>query len=151
MYLFVFFWTPALQDATDATKLSRGGSLDSTSLPYGLIFSNFMAAMMAGSLLFNYLMRVEFVTQVMLLRYVFLAAGASFLLALVFADSEGVVYAAFCVFEACVGMYYPCMAYLKGVIIEDGKRAATYAVMRIPLNVFVVGALAVKSEGAAGA
>lgn len=40
-----------------------------------------------------------------------------------------------------MGMYYPCMGYLKGTVVEDGQRAATYALMRIPLNVSVVGAL----------
>lgn len=42
--------------------------------------------------------------------------------------------------EVCIGTYYPCMGSLKGAIVEDGKRAIAYALVRLPLNVFCGGA-----------
>jgi hypothetical protein len=44
-------------------------------------------------------------------------------------------------------MYFPSIGYLKGKHIEDGIRARVYGVLRIPLNVFVVAALALVQEG----
>ena len=52
-------------------------------------------------------------------------------------------------FEACVGMYWPSVGYLKGRIIDDGIRARVYGMLRIPLNVFVVVALSLIKEGLA--
>ena len=43
MYLFVFFWSPALRSVQTTT----GG------LPYGIIFASFMASILAASLAFN--------------------------------------------------------------------------------------------------
>ena len=44
-------------------------------------------------------------------------------------------------------MYFPSVGYLKGRIVDDGVRATVYGVLRIPLNVFVVVALALTKEG----
>lgn len=137
MYLFVFFWTPSLQDARTSVSSSSTESV----LPYGLIFSCFMASMMLGSLIFNYMMNSKRLSQAQLLVYTFIVSALTFLTNLYFSSDEWVVFWMWCVFEVCVGIYYPCMGSLKGTIVEDGKRAATYALMRLPLNVFVVGAL----------
>jgi MFS transporter, MFS domain-containing protein family, molybdate-anion transporter len=109
MYLFVFFWTPALKAAA-AAQSPRG----SPELPLGMIFATFMASVMLGSLLFK---------------------------------SETMTFWSFCVFEMCVGMYWPSVGYLKGRIVEDGIRARVYGMLRIPLNVFVVVALGLVKEG----
>ncbi|KAF8348505.1 hypothetical protein F5887DRAFT_588509 [Amanita rubescens] len=45
---------------------------------------------------------------------------------------------AFCVFEACVGMYYPVQGMLRSVLIPDEHRATISSLFRIPLNIFVV-------------
>lgn len=137
MYLFVFFWTPSLQSAAAAVAPVGTKYI----LPYGLIFASFMSSMMLGSLLFNYITNAKLLPQAHLLVYVFLVAGLSFTMNVYFAENECVVFWMWCLLEGCVGMYFPCMGYLKGTIIEDGKRAATYALMRIPLNLLVVGAL----------
>ncbi len=136
MYLFVFFWTPALK----SVKSSSG------ELPYGIIFASFMAAMMASSLAFGT------VTEKRLLRYTSLlltimgtATVCFFLLAQ--PKSEQLTFWIFCVFEATVGMYWPCMGYLKGRLIDDGIRAQVYSILRIPLNLFVVLSLLVTGDG----
>ncbi|KAH0614891.1 uncharacterized protein H6S33_000527 [Morchella sextelata] len=131
MYIFVFLWSPSLQAVN---------SSDDT-LPYGIIFANFMASMMLGSYLFN-LVAGKVIRHSRLLVWVFAAAAVALYTA-VYAQNEYAVFYGFCVFEACVGMYFPAMGVLKGRIIEDGHRAAVYGVLRIPLNVVVVAALGV--------
>lgn len=65
----------------------------------------------------------------------------------IFVKSEVATLWCFCAYEMCVGVYYPCMGYQKGKVIDDGVRAQVYGVLRIPLNVFVVAALALTKEG----
>jgi len=66
------------------------------------------------------------------------AVSALALAASVSSPSEYVRFGAFCVFEACVGMYYPVQGMLRGTLISDGHRATLSALFRVPLNVFVV-------------
>ncbi|KAK8031052.1 major facilitator superfamily transporter [Apiospora arundinis] len=127
MYLFVFCWVPALQ----AVQKTEG------ELPYGLIFSSYMACVMAASLTFNLVM------QRRLLKYSRLLVGLLVMANFVFVKlcgprDESVTFWCFCLFEACVGFYWPCIGYLKGRMIDDGNRSRVYSMMRIPLNIFVV-------------
>ncbi|KAK8065973.1 major facilitator superfamily transporter [Apiospora hydei] len=135
MYLFVFCWVPALQ----AVKKTEG------ELPYGLIFSSYMASVMAASLTFNLIM------QRRLLKYSRLLVGLLVMANFVFVKlcgprDESVTFWLFCVFEACVGFYWPCIGYLKGRMIDDGNRSKVYSMMRIPLNIFVVVSLVMTRE-----
>ena len=65
----------------------------------------------------------------------------------IFVHSEALTLWCFCLYELCVGVYYPCIGYQKGKVIDDGVRAQIYGVLRIPLNVFVVANLALTTEG----
>lgn len=127
MYIFVFLWTPSLQAVAPQS---------STPLPYGIIFANFMASMMLGSYLFNELAGTM-VSHSRLIIWGF-AVGAGALFATVYAKNEYITFYGFCIFEACVGIYFPAMGTLKGMIVEDGQRASVYGILRIPLNVVVV-------------
>ncbi|KAK0742336.1 hypothetical protein B0T21DRAFT_409157 [Apiosordaria backusii] len=134
MYLFVFFWAPALQSS------SRAG----TSLPYGVIFAAFMASTLASSLLFARITsKLSFSS--LLLALLGVSSGCFFLVASLSSrnGSSQLTFWIFCLFEACVGVYFPTMGYLKGKLIEDGVRSQVYGFLRIPLNVFVVVALLV--------
>lgn len=142
MYLFVFFWTPALKEAAESSAAS---------LPYGIIFASFMAAAMAATLAFNVV-----TAQLRLLRCVTLLLGLLGAAEVVFyllssssatALSEQSVFWLFCLFEACVGTYWPCMGFLKGQLVPDGARAQVYSLLRVPLNVFVVAALLLTRDG----
>ncbi|KAF9009908.1 hypothetical protein BDQ17DRAFT_1387989 [Cyathus striatus] len=44
----------------------------------------------------------------------------------------------FCLFEACVGMYYPVQGMLRGTLVSNEHRATVSSIFRVPLNVFVV-------------
>ncbi|KAK4195207.1 putative major facilitator superfamily transporter [Triangularia verruculosa] len=129
MYLFVFFWAPALQ------SLSSAG----TALPYGVIFAAFMASTLASSLIFSRITsRLSFSSLLLALLGV---SSACFFLASSTTASSQFTFWVFCLFEACVGMYFPTMGYLKGKLIGDEVRSQVYGFLRIPLNVFVVVAL----------
>lgn len=136
MYLFVFFWSPALNAARDADATAGGG------LPYGVIFASFMATTLAASLAFNLVMERKLVRYSVLMIGILAAADLCFAALSTSSSgrsrSEQATFWLFCAFEACVGVYWPCMGYLKGRLIEDGARARVYSVLRVPLNLFVV-------------
>lgn len=139
MYVMVFYWSEALISAHSA----NGGDL-----PFGLIFANFMAAMSLGSLCFSRWTQdgnsVQRSSQAIQLA---LASAASSLLLVVLVHHELVRFWALSLFEFCLGLYFPSMAYLKGNIIGDEHRGRIYGFIRIPLNIFVVASLASVKEG----
>lgn len=140
MYLFVFFWTPALQ----AAQVQDGSA---PNLPLGMIFACFMGSVMLGSLGFNLLVsQYQLISHARLLIIVFAVASSSLLVTVV-VKAEALTFWSFCVFEACVGMYWPSVGYLKGRVVDDSIRARVYGMLRIPLNVFVVVALSLIREG----
>lgn len=166
MYLFVFFWTPALQAAQSQSY--RGTA--PPPLPFGIIFACFMAAMTAASLAFNLVMdsgepatagqrRRPRYAHLLLgilgasaaaFHRMSLAGGSSASSSSSYSAEQGVFWI-FALFEACVGLYWPCVGVLRGRLVPDGVRAQVYGLLRIPLNVFVVVALLLtrEKEGAA--
>lgn len=140
MYLFVFFWSAALQSAH-----ARTGS--SAALPFGLIFSSFMCAMMAGSALFSLAVptHTPYSASRMLLVAV-LVTSCCLLGAVVFED-EKVLFWHLCMIELCIGAYLPSMSYLKSDVVEDRVRGRVYSLLRLPLNLFVVVAHTLDQEG----
>ncbi|EME43427.1 hypothetical protein DOTSEDRAFT_174270 [Dothistroma septosporum NZE10] len=139
MYLFVFFWSPALKSARAANSIT-------TPPPFGLIFSSFMSAMMMGSMVFSAVnIRNDRDTAKLLMTVLALAAIS--LLLPVMMTAETVAFWSFALFEGCVGIYFPTMARLKSEVVEDKVRGRVYGLMRLPLNCFVVVALGVTKEG----
>lgn len=128
MYLFVFNWVPALQEAA-----SPG-----TVLPLGYIFSAFMVSMMIGSLLYTSLVSLfargehepldapasdaPLTLHAKLSSLVCAVSAVAFAVSVESTD-ERVRFWAFCTFEACVGMYYPIQGMLRGTLISNEHRA----------------------------
>ena len=140
MYLWIFFWSAAL---TNARSHAQGGD----DVPFGLIFSCFMCAMMLGSQLFNFVKPSHDLSSASsVLMTATTTTSCCFLLAIVLRREE-LMFWAFCMLEACVGAYFPSMAYLKGQIVEDGVRGKVYGMLRLPLNIFVVVAHSLAEEG----
>ena len=140
MYLFVFFWSAAL-------KSGRLASDSPEDLPYGLIFSSFMCAMMAGSALFTHLNTAQATHgPVSMLLAVILLASACQGLAANLRD-ERLLFWTFCLLECCIGVYFPAMACLKSKLVEDTSRGRVYSILRLPLNIFVVVAHSLDAEG----
>lgn len=52
----------------------------------------------------------------------------------------------FFIFEACVGMYWPCMGSMRAKYVPEESRATIMNIFRIPLNIIVVLALLKVSE-----
>ncbi|EPS98353.1 hypothetical protein FOMPIDRAFT_1042543 [Fomitopsis schrenkii] len=143
MYLFVFNWVPALQEAA-----SPG-----TVLPLGYIFSAFMVSMMIGSLLYTSLVSLfargehepldapasdaPLTLHAKLSSLVCAVSAVAFAVSVESTD-ERVRFWAFCTFEACVGMYYPIQGMLRGTLISNEHRATLSSLFRVPLNIFVV-------------
>lgn len=126
MYLFVFLWVPSLQEATISTD----------ALPLGYIFSCFMVSMMLGSLLYTTVISYSQKSPVVeaqareellmvnakLSSLVCATSSVCFALAVTL-QSEHTRFWAFCVFETCVGMYYPVQGMLRGTLISNEHRA----------------------------
>ena len=143
MYLWVFFKFPALRLAH---QLDGKGS----DLPFGMIFAALMCAMMLGSIFFTWYSaqlagRWVFPAST-LLSLSLMVAACSFLVPVLIRDEE-IVFWCFCIFEMCVGIYYPTMSNLKEKFVNDSVRAKSYGALRVPLNVFVVVGLGLTKDG----
>jgi hypothetical protein len=122
MYLFVFLWVPSLQE------FSLMGLL-----PLGYIFSSFMLSMMLGSILYTFLSASS--TESSLLTHAKLSSAVCAVSALALAiavsqPTERARFYAFCLFEACVGMYYPVQGMLRGALISNENRATLSSLFR---------------------
>jgi len=108
-----------------------------------------MSSMMLGSMLFAF-MTPSSKDSVSLPAYflkLLLATASSCLLLTVIFRREAATFWSFCLFELCVGVYFPSMGLLKGQIVGDADRGKVYGLLRFPLNVFVVMSLGLTREG----
>ncbi|KAK5991037.1 Molybdate-anion transporter-like protein [Cladobotryum mycophilum] len=140
MYLFVFFWSAALKSAR-----TKSGSQEE--LPFGIVFSSFMCTMMMGSTILSVCNKSSSTGNAKtVLLMVFSLTVGSLATATLF-DREHVMFYAFCVIEACVGAYFPSMAFIKSEVVGDSVRGGIYSLLRLPLNCFVVVVHAFDKEG----
>lgn len=163
MYLFVFFWAPALQSARAAASPGVSNAAAAADLPFGIIFACFMAAMTAASLAFGlvaakagdhfrpaHLLVVVMATATFSFWRMSLPAAAASAARSALSPEQSSFWL-FCLFEACVGLYWPCVGLLRGQVVPDAVRARVYAWLRVPLNVFVVVSLLLtRNTGSAG-
>ncbi len=157
MYIFVFYWSAAMKSAHTYSNPTQANPDDAAHIPFGVIFATFMAAMMLGSLAFSHASASSSKTMSgigKLLHFspstlltIAIAGASTSLLLTVLIKNESVTFWCFCLFEACIGIYFPSMGAQKGRIVDDGVRAKIYGILRIPLNVFVVVALTTTVEG----
>ncbi|RMY90831.1 hypothetical protein D0861_03418 [Hortaea werneckii] len=153
MYLFVFFWSPALKAARASSASARGVSLENAGenvpgLPFGLIFASFMSAMMLGSMTTSAMnLTSNLKTSSRLTLHTVALATIALVTPVLAKSSETGVFWAFALFEICVGMYFPAMSKLKSEVVEEKVRGKVYGMMRVPLNLFVVLALGSTKEG----
>jgi MFS transporter, MFS domain-containing protein family, molybdate-anion transporter len=139
MYLFVFFWAPTIIAAHTSTDTE-------SSLPFGIIFSCFMCAVMLGSSMFGAI-KPDNARDAGHLMLSILALASYGLLIPVLQQSETATFWSFALFEMCVGLYFPSMSRLKSELVDDAVRAKVYGVMRLPLNVFIAVALGITQDG----
>ncbi|GAB5361682.1 hypothetical protein AAMO2058_000733500 [Amorphochlora amoebiformis] len=114
MYIFVLQWPPALQSAIQG------------SVPFGKVFSCFMASCLIGTSLFASVgrrgVKVESSTIAMLGAATVAMAGsvAGFLSP---TNKLANLITAFFLFEVCVGMYFPSIGTLRSKYIPDSHRS----------------------------
>nr|XP_043612181.1 molybdate-anion transporter-like [Erigeron canadensis] len=138
MYTFVFLWTPAL-------------SPNGEDIPHGFIFSIFMLSSMLGSSLASRLLARSSIKVESYMQVVFVISSASLLLPVITsflvapsAEKGGSIKFAgciqligFCVFEACVGLFWPSIMKMRSQYIPEESRSTIMNFFRIPLNIFV--------------
>eukprot|EP00049_Salpingoeca_infusionum_P006105 m.101465 g.101465 ORF g.101465 m.101465 type:complete len:454 (-) comp13199_c0_seq3:522-1883(-) len=95
MYVFVFLWTPSL----DPPHIK-------THPPLGIIFGQFMLAIMIGSFLFRYLAQTRRVPVLTILGPAFLVACVCFTVAAA-TKNRFILLLLFIVFEGCCGIFFP--------------------------------------------
>lgn len=129
MFIFVFMWTPALTEE-GAPKPE-----------YGHIFASFMVMAMLGSQIFSLesdRRTIESIGRNTLL----LAVGCHAMP--IFTNDVTMRFISFLAFEMSVGLYFPMMGTLKGIIVPEESRSAIYNLYRVPLNILVVLSLVAK-------
>eukprot|EP00268_Persea_americana_P011146 TRINITY_DN1466_c0_g1_i6.p1 TRINITY_DN1466_c0_g1~~TRINITY_DN1466_c0_g1_i6.p1 ORF type:complete len:462 (+),score=66.34 TRINITY_DN1466_c0_g1_i6:462-1847(+) len=137
MYTFVFLWTPAL-------------SPNDEDIPHGFIFATFMLSSMLGSSIASRLMaRASKVESYMQIVFVIasitlmLPIITNFLVAPSNVKGGGIKFGScilllgFCIFEACVGIFWPSIMKMRSQYIPEEARSTIMNFFRIPLNIFV--------------
>ncbi|KAI5080064.1 hypothetical protein GOP47_0005543 [Adiantum capillus-veneris] len=138
MYTFVFLWTPAL-------------SPNDEEIPHGFIFATFMLSSMIGSSLASRLLARSSLRVEIYMQLVFLVSAATLLSPVVISiltTSSGekggsmtmpgrVQLFAFCIFEVCVGVFWPSIMKLRSQYVPEESRSTILNFFRIPVNIFV--------------
>ena len=131
MYIFVFMWTPVLMPSEP---------------PLGMVFANFMVAIMIGSSLYTLLLSKGFRPEDTLKIILVILASSMTICCLTAGPDRGmldmtILYVAFLMLEVAFGMYFPAMSFLKSQIIPEGHRANVMNWFRVPMNVITCSAL----------
>ncbi|THU73597.1 hypothetical protein C4D60_Mb04t24530 [Musa balbisiana] len=137
MYTVVFLWTPAL-------------SPNDEDIPHGFIFATFMLSSMLGSSIASRLMTHATLKVESYMQIVFAISGFTMLLPIVSyflvapsAQGDSISFGGciqllgFCVFEACVGIFWPSIMKMRSQYIPEEARSTIMNFFRIPLNIFV--------------
>ncbi|KAK8559491.1 hypothetical protein V6N13_026912 [Hibiscus sabdariffa] len=142
MYTFVFLWTPAL-------------SPNDEDIPHGFIFATFMLSSMLGSSVASRLLAHQCPRPESYMQTVFMISSVSLLLPVVtnflvapsnvkggsISYSGCIQLIGFCIFEACVGIFWPSIMKMRSQYIPEEARSTIMNFFRIPLNIFVCVAL----------
>jgi MFS transporter, MFS domain-containing protein family, molybdate-anion transporter len=122
MYIFVFMWTPALE---------QGGNV----IPHGLVFACFMVCLMIGSKLYEIITQVRSEEQIM--RWIFVISSMALAMPILTSDHT-MIFCGFIVFEICCGIYFPSVGTMRSRYIPEEVRSTVMNVFRMGLNIIVV-------------
>ena len=150
MYIFVLQWPPAMAAAVGHAFPSAAAAV-----PYGTIFSCFMACCLLGSTAFGQLSEARVSTEKSALAMLGVATAAMSLASWAVnavTPSLAVLTVAFFAFECTVGMYFPSIGTLRSRYVPDSHRSVIMNLFGIPLNVLVVTVfLSINKLGVGGA
>lgn len=116
-------------------------------LPLPYVFSCIMAWALIGSLSFNLIMVRRKLRFSRLLTLILVGANFVFY-RMAKAKSERNTFWVMCFYGLLLGMYFPCMATIKGRLLEEGIRSTALSFMRAPAYLFAV-AMMLQSQSAA--
>lgn len=131
MYVFVLEWTPAL-----TVQGSKKNDASNPPIPHGYIFAAYMVAVMIGSNLFKFLIKIKSPEDFM--RHVLFVSAVCLAVPVFFAGNQLLIFSAFIIFEVCVGIFWPAMGTLRGRIVPETARSTIMNFFRMPLNAIVV-------------
>eukprot|EP01040_Poterioochromonas_malhamensis_P008711 gene8711-9430_t len=160
MYIFVLQWPPAIKSAIQSMSTQFQQTASLSGIPFGNIFSCFMASCLLGSTFFttiqkqkkpttnNSSLTIEKTSLFMLLLSA-LSMGITTIWGL---NHFITLIVSFLLFEMCVGLYFPLIGTLRSKYIPDSHRSVIMNLFGIPLNLIVVSVfLSIKSLGMKGA
>mmetsp|Transcript_35480 Transcript_35480/g.76610 ORF Transcript_35480/g.76610 Transcript_35480/m.76610 type:complete len:609 (+) Transcript_35480:29-1855(+) len=152
MYIFVSQWPPAVSRAV-ARKFG-----ENVLVPYGTVFSCFMACCMLGSTLLNVNVTASLHTDSRLEKRAMKMFAMSALSiactmrASAMDDGLYVLVLGMFSYEACVGMYFPMMGTMRSRYLPTSHRSVIMSIYGVPLSVLVVSVfLYIGRLGATGA
>lgn len=142
MFIFVSFWTPFLQ--------SRLGN--ASSLRHGVVFSLFMLFKMCGSYLFSLLKGRTLQGNIAsrLIVIVFVSAAMFLFIPSMVVSSYEWSLTSYCLYEICIGMYWPLIASLRSQILTKSLVHKFISLFRIPLNGIVISSIYLVSDASRG-
>jgi MFS family permease len=135
MYTFVFLWTPAL-------------SPNGEHLPHGMIFSCFMASSMVGSAIAGRILGSSKYKPEKYMQVVFAVSAAALFVPVLYhrtrneetdslnKDAPGITFdgivqlCAFCLFEVCVGVFWPSMMSMRAQYVPEEMRSTIINLFR---------------------
>lgn len=151
MYIFVLQWCPAIKNAITSSPLWGANA----AVPFGKIFSCFMANCLLGTTLYGAVQSKGVRTEKSAAAMMAVAAAAMGLATHTVSTGTknlNALIAAFFAFEACVGMYFPSIGTLRSKYLPDSHRSVIMNIFGIPLNLIVVSVfLSIKYLGVVGA
>merc|ERR1711971_386700 len=138
MYIFVVVWPPAI---SNNVRLVFGPT---AVIPFGTVFSCFMACAFWGSIVCGKLGNDFSIDVKSTMAGILFTSTLSFTSAVHAIRSRNLfgIIAAFFAFETCVGMYFPSVAKLRSTVIPESHRPTIMTLYTVPLNVLVVGVIA---------
>eukprot|EP00794_Sanderia_malayensis_P016715 gene16715-18409_t len=119
MYIFVFLWTPVLEPANP---------------PVGIVFSSFMACIMFGGKIYEYLNMREVKASVMVTVAVYGNMLAYIAAALISADHPRKTFLVFLIMEILCGVYFPAVGKLRYYTLPEAHHSGILNWFRLPLN-----------------
>lgn len=155
MYIFVFAYTPCLQIAINDNNNNHENNKDNSislmsiilnsitkekntnEVPFGLVFSIMMAFVMIGSNFFDSLSKIlsfKKIINVVLIISILCFSNIIYYIE----NNYYILLLLFCIFECCVGIYFPTIGNLRSLFIPDQYKAMIINIYRIPLNGLVI-------------
>jgi hypothetical protein len=134
MYSFVLEWTPALEVASFEDESDFVGG----KLPHGTVFSSFMVSIMMGTWFYSKWINQPSHGPIERLLLFILMVSTCCMIVPPMTSNRGLRFIAFCIFECCIGVFWPAISTLRSVYIPEDIRTTMMNVFRVPLNLLVV-------------